>query len=57
MICKVFCLSTLPSIGDFPAEQIEWQKLLALACTALEKVSGNSGGGEKEEKKNTYTST
>lgn len=38
-------MSTLPSIGDFPAEQIEWQKLLALACTALEKVSGNSGGG------------
>ena len=36
----VWCVTPSPSsIGNFPSEQIEWQKLLALACTALEKVS------------------
>ena len=27
------------SVGDIQGETIEWEKLLAVACTALEKVS------------------
>ncbi|KAL5468739.1 hypothetical protein EMCRGX_G029850 [Ephydatia muelleri] len=36
--CNPAKLDELLSVGDIQGEKIEWEKLLAVACTALEKV-------------------